>query len=57
MMESNITMHIEKAHIPAINQNIKIIEPFEGIQKNNSRIIFFILLMLIMCIMIYPYLY
>ena len=56
-MKSNITMHIEKAHIPTINQNIKIIEPFEGIQKNNSRIIFFILLMLIMCIMIYPYLY
>lgn len=56
-MESNITMHIEKAHVPGISQNVKIIEPFEGIQKKNSRYIFFLLLFIIMSITMYSYYY
>lgn len=53
-MQSNITLHIEKAKVPTpLVTNI--VEPFDGVQKNNSRIIFFILLFLVMITMGWNY--
>lgn len=55
-MQSNITLHIEKANIstPLVTN---VIEPFDGIQKNNSRIIFFILLFLVIMTVGWNYYY
>lgn len=51
MIKPNITLHIEKLKSNCNQNNIKtdiqIIEPFQGIYKKNSRIIFLILLFLI----------
>jgi hypothetical protein len=52
MQKPNITMHIEKINNP-VQSNVTVIESFEGIQKNNSRKIFFILLFLIFIMFCY----
>jgi hypothetical protein len=52
MHKPNISLDIEKVNNP-YQSKVTVIESFEGIQKNNTRKIFFILLFLIFIMFLY----